>query len=329
MFTLRCAQSATFDANISDMKKILSIALIFVGLAAMAQVRPKPSFEIGVGYALRHTEGFGIPKAFLGVNNLYNGIGAYVSPEYRGNITFLEDGTDYYFRIPMGLTFQINENAGLFAGIDPISFAMGKNLRKEIGLSFNTGPLTIRTGYSYWVGATIGVGLNFGGNAEPISFQSKRPKKAAKSMLPAEKIVETVIRQVDTVVVTKEVIKEVQVEVIREIERDENLVLLTKVYFRDNSIQYVPESFQRIQEIADAVKANASSTIVIIGHTDPRGNEAYNFNLGMERAQRFANDLVLKYGIPAQSVEVRSFGKAEPVSEDNSQNRRVEIFLKK
>ena len=148
-------------------------------------------------------------------------------------------------------------------------------------------------------------------------------------MLPAEKVVETVIRQVDTVVVTKEVIKEVQVEVIREIERDENLELLTKVYFRDNSIQYVPESFQRLQEIADAIKANASSSIVIIGHTDPRGNEAYNFNLGMERAQRFANDLVLKYGIPAQSVEVRSFGKAEPVSEDNSQNRRVEIFLKK
>ena len=310
------------------MKKFLFLCLMALGMTSWGQVAAKPSFELGVGYALRHTENFGIPKAFFGVNNIYNGLGAYISPEYRGNITFIEDGTNYYFRIPMGLTFQINENAGLFAGVDPISFAMGKNLRKEVGLSFNTGPLTIRTGYSYWVGATIGVGVNFGANATPISYQAKRPRvKSAPSAAP-EKITE-VIRQVDTVIVTKEVVKEVPVEVIKEVIRDENLTLITTVYFRDNSIQYVPESFQRIQEIADAIKELAPGTIVIIGHTDARGNEAYNFNLGMERAQRFANDLVLKYGIPAGSVEVRSLGKMEANAALDSQNRRVEVFIKK
>ena len=315
------------------MKKILFSIFLFIGVWQM-NAQLSPAIELGGGLALKHTEGFYIPRYTVSGINLYQGLGLYTTYEQRNDVVFIDDfnGDGNYQRYTMGPTLSLNSNLYAFAGISPfgpygLGHSFGK-VRKEIGLGLVFNPVTLRIGYSNWVGTTIGVHYRFQ-RGSTQGFQSKRPVKAAKSKLPAEKVVETVIRQVDTVVVTKEVIKEVQVEVIREIERDENLELLTKVYFRDNSIQYVPESFQRLQEIADAIKASASSTIVIIGHADPRGNEAYNFNLGMERAQRFANDLVLKYGIPAQSVEVRSFGKAEPVSEDNSQNRRVEIFLKK
>ena len=121
----------------------------------------EPSFEFGLGYAVRHNEGFGIPRMTLGVNNLFNaGVGFYVTPEYRGGITFLEDGTDYYFRMPMGMTFEYGP-VGAFVGMDPISALAGKHLRKEMGLYYYDAkvmPISIRLGYSIWVGPTIGFG---------------------------------------------------------------------------------------------------------------------------------------------------------------------------
>ena len=120
-----------------------------------------PSIEMGIGYAVQHTEGFGIPRFTLAVNNLFDaGIGFYISPEYRGGITFVEDGTDFYFRMPLGINFEYGP-IGFFIGADPISFAAGKNLRKEIGLIYSNPeviPVNFRLGYSVWVGPTLGIG---------------------------------------------------------------------------------------------------------------------------------------------------------------------------
>ena len=265
---------------------------------------------------------------------LFRSLGLYATYEQRNDVNFVDDfnGDGNYQRYTIGPTLTLNQSLYAFGGISPfgpygLTHSFGK-VRKEIGLGLIFDPITLRIGYSNWVGTTVGVHYRFGQTSTNVSYQAKRPRvKSAPSAAP-EKITE-VIRQVDTVIVTKEVVKEVPVEVIKEVIRDENLTLITTVYFRDNSIQYVPESFQRIQEIADAIKELAPGTIVIIGHTDARGNEAYNFNLGMERAQRFANDLVLKYGIPAGSVEVRSLGKMEANAALDSQNRKVEVFIKK
>jgi outer membrane protein OmpA-like peptidoglycan-associated protein len=314
------------------MKKILFLCLLASTAALFGQA--SPTIEIGAGMALKHTEGFYIPRFTVSGVNLYKGLGIYTTYEQRNNVNFVDDfnGDGNYQRYTIGPTLTLNQSLYAFGGVSPLgpyglTHSFGK-VRKEVGLGLIFNPITLRIGYSNWVGTTIGVHYRFGQTPNPVSFQAKRPRvKSAPSAAP-EKITE-VIRQVDTVVVTKEVIKEVPVEVIKEVERDEKLTLITKVYFRDNSIQYVPESFQRLQEIADAIKELGPGTVVIIGHTDARGNEAYNFNLGMERAQRFANDLVLKYGIPAASVEVRSLGKNEASSEEDSQNRRVEVFFKR
>ena len=121
------------------------------------------NFEIGVGYATQHEEGFGIPRMTLAVNNVYSGLGFYLTPEYRSGITFIEDGTNYYFRMLTGIGFEYG-SYGLFVGADLISFAGGKNLRKEFGVVYSNPsvmPVDIRLGFSSWVGPTIGVGYRF------------------------------------------------------------------------------------------------------------------------------------------------------------------------
>lgn len=311
------------------MKKIILISFIISSLSSAGQLVQGPNFELGVGYALRHTEGFGIPKFYIGVNNLFNGLGAYISPEYRSNITFIEDGTDYYFRIPMGLTFDVNENIGMFAGVDPISFFQGKNLRKEVGLAFYTGPLTIRTGYSYWVGATIGFGYRFGQSSTPISFQSKgavRGRKSSPSALPEREV----INRVDTIVVREEVIKEVPVEVIKEVVKPLELTQIAVLYFEFNSTTYTRESQLLLEEVVKTIKANPSEDIVLIGHTDEVGTDAYNYTLGLNRAQKLANFLVNRHGVNSSLIEVRSEGLKRPFSNDDpNKNRRVVVYFKR
>ncbi|MBT5024968.1 MAG: OmpA family protein, partial [Flavobacteriales bacterium] len=65
------------------------------------------------------------------------------------------------------------------------------------------------------------------------------------------------------------------------------------------------------------------------GHTDEAGSENFNYILGMERAQRIANELAITYGIPSGQIDVRSEGKTNPISDDDkSKNRRVGVYLK-
>lgn len=157
------------------MKKLIALFALIIALPVFGQNQfadrlvedlalQDPTLEIGVGYAFQHQEGFGIPRLTLAVNNLFSaGIGFYATPEYRGGITFIEDGTDFYFRMPMGMSFEYGV-VGFFAGLDPLSAAMGKNWRKEIGIIYSDPtkiPVNVRLGYSVWVGPTLGIGYRF------------------------------------------------------------------------------------------------------------------------------------------------------------------------
>lgn len=53
--------------------------------------------------------------------------------------------------------------------------------------------------------------------------------------------------------------------------------------------------------------------LIVIGHTDSLGSDAYNSRLGLQRAQFVADELV-KRGVPKRIVSVRSRGRTEPVA---------------
>lgn len=151
------------------MKKLITLfALIVVAVSASAQFQT-PKLEVGLSYVFKHQEGFGIPRFTVGLNKMFKGFGLYATPEYRGGIEFKEDGTNYYFRMPTGLNYRHSSGIGVFAGGDLLSVAMGKNLRKEVGLSYLLrNGITLQASYSNWVGAAAGIGYQFG---------TKQPKK--------------------------------------------------------------------------------------------------------------------------------------------------------
>jgi OOP family OmpA-OmpF porin len=88
----------------------------------------------------------------------------------------------------------------------------------------------------------------------------------------------------------------------------------------------------RLQYAAEIIKANPQiGNIIIAGHTDAQGTEAYNMELGRKRAQA-VKDILVKNGAPESQLSVESFGESRPIAdnateEGRSQNRRVEFHV--
>jgi OmpA-OmpF porin, OOP family len=88
-----------------------------------------------------------------------------------------------------------------------------------------------------------------------------------------------------------------------------------------------------LDNLVAEVKAKATYTIEVVGHTDQTGSEKANVRIGKERAQLIADRLVAA-GIPADRITVKSMGSREPAVTRKSRrvvelrNRRVEIWVR-
>jgi outer membrane protein OmpA-like peptidoglycan-associated protein len=104
------------------------------------------------------------------------------------------------------------------------------------------------------------------------------------------------------------------------------------IYF-DRRAEPVRDLTGPIATVVAEVKARASYSIDVIGHTDERGSRAANQRIGLERAQLIADRLIAA-GVPAERVHVISKGMTEPSvtvkkkSVAELRNRRVEVFVR-
>jgi peptidoglycan-associated lipoprotein len=105
---------------------------------------------------------------------------------------------------------------------------------------------------------------------------------------------------------------------------------LALVHFDFDSSQLDDGSRQALQAVATCLKQKQAASVVIEGHCDERGTEAYNLALGKRRAsavKAYLGDLGVT--TPMQMV---SFGKDQPIAEGHGeeawrQNRRAEFRL--
>ncbi|MCH5314132.1 MAG: OmpA family protein [Helicobacter sp.] len=88
----------------------------------------------------------------------------------------------------------------------------------------------------------------------------------------------------------------------------------------------------RIEASATALK-NTGAKVVLEGHTDSYGSDAYNYALGTKRANAVKNALTTR-GVNASQIKTVSYGESKPTCtidtpECNQENRRVEFKLSK
>lgn len=109
------------------------------------------------------------------------------------------------------------------------------------------------------------------------------------------------------------------------------ITLATDILFDFDSATLSDAARERIAEIADEIPADAEVTVA--GHTDSKGEDAYNQDLSEQRADAVAEVLAESDG--DLQIESEGFGESEPVAsngtaaeddpEGRAENRRVEI----
>ncbi|RNA63329.1 OmpA family protein [Chryseobacterium nematophagum] len=93
-------------------------------------------------------------------------------------------------------------------------------------------------------------------------------------------------------------------EVAKDVEKE-----LKDVYFNFNKATIRPESNPKLDMAADVIK-QSGGTYLLTGHTDIKGNAAYNLKLSRERAAAVVNALEAR-GVTANSLKSKGVGSAE------------------
>jgi outer membrane protein OmpA-like peptidoglycan-associated protein len=107
-------------------------------------------------------------------------------------------------------------------------------------------------------------------------------------------------------------------------------VELHGIYFDFASDKLKDESAPVIAEIAAALRAHPDWKLVIEGHTDSIGGEAYNLDLSQRRAAAVKAELVQRHGVLAERLTTEGFGATRPKETNDTlagraRNRRVEL----
>lgn len=97
------------------------------------------------------------------------------------------------------------------------------------------------------------------------------------------------------------------------------------VQFEYDSAALTPAGEKAVTDIFEYLKQESPAKVVIFGHTDPRGSEAYNFNLSGERAESVASYL-RKLGFTGE-IEIQPKGETEGfVPDDPAKYSEEELF---
>ncbi len=109
-------------------------------------------------------------------------------------------------------------------------------------------------------------------------------------------------------------------------------IVLQDVQFQTNSDQLTADSKTVLDKVAASLKARADVTaVMVIGHTDSRGDAGYNQALSEKRAKAVAAYLVSQ-GVDEGILSAQGMGESLPIADNNTaegraQNRRVELKL--
>jgi len=106
-----------------------------------------------------------------------------------------------------------------------------------------------------------------------------------------------------------------------------------RINFAANSDKILGKKTQNIlYQIKNLLEENPQGILIVEGYASSDGDDAYNIELSIKRAQAVKAYLV-KIGVLKERLEVRGFGEAEPISDNESQegraeNRRVQFLPK-
>jgi len=139
-----------------------------------------------------------------------------------------------------------------------------------------------------------------------------------------------------TVVDVGSTVQDLQVKEIGNVVR---IDLAADVLFDFDKSDILPKAEETLSKAAAIIKERAKGTVMVAGHTDSKGGDAYNKSLSERRANSVRDWLRTKGGLGSFKFETKGFGATQPVAPNQKadgsddpagrqKNRRVEITIK-
>ena len=123
-------------------------------------------------------------------------------------------------------------------------------------------------------------------------------------------------------------------------EQEIKIELSADVLFDFDKADLRPDAVPSLEKVGAVLREYPAAPVVIEGHTDSKGADAYNQTLSEKRAASVQDWLVENAGIDPARLSTRGWGESKPVApntkpdgsddpDGRQKNRRVEITLKK
>ena len=113
--------------------------------------------------------------------------------------------------------------------------------------------------------------------------------------------------------------------------KGDKIEILQQVHFATGKSTILPESFNLLQQVVDAIIKNNVKRVRVEGHTDNRGVKAANQTLSEDRA-RSVMEYLIAQGLPKERLDSVGYGDTKPIAPNltargRELNRRVEFIV--
>lgn len=104
------------------------------------------------------------------------------------------------------------------------------------------------------------------------------------------------------------------------------------VHFATEKYNINATSQQNLDKLANVFKEYPDTNLLVVGHTDNTGNDAYNMTLSKNRANAVTDYLKNVKGISSSRLTTHWFGEEQPIADNSTaagraKNRRVNIAI--
>ena len=108
------------------------------------------------------------------------------------------------------------------------------------------------------------------------------------------------------------------------------VIEIKNIQFENGSDQLLNRSYKALENLVNALNQHPFMEIEIVGHTDNKGNEAFNRKLSKARAKA-VYDYLQSQGV-INPMTYKGFGPTQPIAlndtdENRAKNRRVEVVI--
>lgn len=129
----------------------------------------------------------------------------------------------------------------------------------------------------------------------------------------------------------KELEEEVEGVTVQRVEEGIAVSFDSGILFDFDSATLRSEGYDDLRKLARILNRDKDTTLMIVGHTDSRGDQDYNVSLSERRAQS-ASTYMISQGLASSRVKIAGRGEYEPLSENETdagrqKNRRIEVAI--